>query len=32
VGIHVDTVERNPDHKGFVPQAERWIVEQTKGT
>jgi hypothetical protein len=31
VGIHVETVERNPD-QGFVPQAKRWIVGQTNGT
>lgn len=31
VGIDVEVVERNPDDKGFVPQAKRWIVEQTNG-
>ena len=31
VGIDVEIVERNPDDKGFVPQAKRWIVEQTNG-
>ncbi|MFI1045613.1 hypothetical protein [Streptomyces griseoruber] len=31
VGIDVENVERNPDDKGFVPQAKRWIVEQTNG-
>lgn len=31
VGIGVEIVERNPDDKGFVPQAKRWIVEQTNG-
>ena len=31
VGIDVGIVERNPDDKGFVPQAKRWIVEQTNG-
>ncbi|MFJ9909913.1 IS5 family transposase, partial [Streptomyces sp. NPDC101152] len=30
-GIDVEIVERNPDDKGFVPQAKRWIVEQTNG-
>ncbi|MGF6940435.1 hypothetical protein BKA18_000227 [Streptomyces auratus] len=29
--ISVDTVERNPQDKGFVPQPERWRVEQTYG-
>lgn len=31
VGIDVEIVERNPADKdaGFVPQAKRWIVEQT---
>ncbi|MFC9454322.1 IS5 family transposase [Streptomyces sp. NPDC056983] len=34
VGIDVEIVERNPTDKGtgFVPQAKRWIVEQTLGT
>ncbi len=31
VGIDVEIVERTPDDKGFVPQAKRWIVEQTNG-
>jgi transposase len=31
VGIDVQVVERNPAHKGFVPQAKRWVVEQTFG-
>jgi hypothetical protein len=31
VGIDVEIVERNSDDKGFVPQAKRWIVEQTNG-
>ncbi|MFE2091582.1 IS5 family transposase [Streptomyces sp. NPDC059460] len=31
VGIDVEIVERNPDDRGFVPQAKRWIVEQTNG-
>ena len=31
LGIDVEIVERNPDDKGFVPQAKRWIVEQTNG-
>lgn len=31
VGIDVEIVERNPDQAGFVPQAKRWIVEQTNG-
>ncbi|MFF7987435.1 IS5 family transposase [Streptomyces sp. NPDC007901] len=31
VGIDVEIVERYPDDKGFVPQAKRWIVEQTNG-
>ena len=30
-GIDVAIVERNPDDKGFVAQAKRWIVEQTNG-
>ena len=30
-GIDVEIVERTPDDKGFVPQAKRWIVEQTNG-
>lgn len=31
LGIDVEIVERNPDQHGFVPQAKRWIVEQTNG-
>jgi hypothetical protein len=30
MGIDVEIVERNPDDKGFVPQAKRWIVEQVR--
>ncbi|KIE26465.1 transposase [Streptomyces sp. MUSC 125] len=30
-GIEVEIVEHNPDQSGFVPQAKRWIVEQTNG-
>lgn len=29
LGIDVETVERNPQDKGFVPQPKRWRVEQT---
>ncbi|MEV7030655.1 IS5 family transposase [Streptomyces sp. NPDC093272] len=31
LGIDVETVERNPQDKGFVPQPKRWRVEQTYG-
>jgi len=31
MGIDVQVVERNPADKGFVPQPERWVVEQTLG-
>ncbi|MCX5174289.1 transposase [Streptomyces virginiae] len=31
LGIDVEIVERNPYQSGFVPQAKRWIVEQTNG-
>lgn len=31
LGIDVETVERNPQDKGFVPQPKRWKVEQTFG-
>jgi transposase len=31
VGIDVQVVKRNPADKGFVPQAKRWVVEQTFG-
>lgn len=30
--ITVEQVERNPDQKGFAPQAKRWIAEQANGT
>ncbi|MFD8821919.1 IS5 family transposase [Streptomyces sp. NPDC059605] len=30
-GIDVAIVQRNPQHKGFVPQPKRWRVEQTYG-
>ena len=30
-GIDVQVVERNPADKGFIPQAKRWVVEQTFG-
>jgi transposase len=30
-GIDVEIVERNPSDKGFIPQAKRWVVEQTNG-
>ncbi len=30
-GIDVEIVERNPADNGFVPQAKRWVVEQTNG-
>jgi hypothetical protein len=30
VGIEVEIVERNPDDKGFVPQAKRWVVERVR--
>jgi transposase len=30
-GIDVEIVERNPADKGFIPQAKRWVVEQTNG-
>lgn len=30
-GIDVGIVERNPADKGFIPQAKRWVVEQTNG-
>jgi transposase len=32
LGIDVQTVERNPADKGFVPQPRRWVAEQTYGT
>ncbi|KUO18871.1 transposase, partial [Streptomyces dysideae] len=31
LGVDVEIVERNPAGEGFVPQAKRWIVEQTNG-
>ncbi len=31
LGIDVETVERNPQESGFVPQPKRWVVEQTFG-
>jgi transposase len=31
LGIDVQTVERNPADKGFVPQPKRWVVEQAYG-
>ncbi|MFJ6662061.1 transposase [Streptomyces sp. NPDC091377] len=31
LGIDVETVERNPQETGFVPQPKRWVVEQTFG-
>ncbi|MFJ9855006.1 IS5 family transposase [Streptomyces sp. NPDC101150] len=31
LGIDVEIVERNPADTGFVPQAKRWIIEQTNG-
>ncbi|SCZ16688.1 Transposase DDE domain-containing protein [Streptomyces sp. 136MFCol5.1] len=30
-GIDVEIVERNPADTSFVPQAKRWVVEQTNG-
>lgn len=32
LGIDVEVVRRNPADVGFVPQAKRWVVEQTWGT
>jgi transposase len=32
LGIDVEVVRRNPADSGFVPQAKRWVVEQTWGT
>jgi hypothetical protein len=32
LGIDVEVVRRNPDDVGFVPQAKRWVLEQTWGT
>lgn len=31
LGIAVETPERNPTDRGFVPQPIRWRVEQTNG-
>jgi len=31
LGIDVEIVVRNPEQTGFVPQAERFVVEQTNG-
>lgn len=31
LGIGIETVERNPQETGFVPQTKRWRVEQTYG-
>lgn len=31
LGIDVQVVERNPADRRFVPQAKRWVVEQTFG-
>ncbi|MFJ6017695.1 IS5 family transposase [Streptomyces sp. NPDC092952] len=31
LGIDVEIVQRDPQHKGFVPQPKRWRVEQTYG-
>ncbi|WP_326686121.1 MULTISPECIES: IS5 family transposase [unclassified Streptomyces] len=31
LGIDVEIVQRNPQHRGFVPQPKRWRVEQTHG-
>jgi len=32
LGIDVEVVKRNPDDIGFIPQAKRYVVEQTNGT
>jgi transposase len=32
LGVGVEVVKRNPDDVGFVPQAKRYVVEQTNGT
>jgi len=32
LGIDVEIVARDPQIKGFVPQAKRWRIEQTYGT
>ena len=31
LGIDVQTVERNPAERGFVPQPKRWVVERAYG-
>ncbi|WP_349306367.1 transposase [Streptomyces hygroscopicus] len=31
LGIDVEIAQRDPQHKGFVPQPKRWRVEQTYG-
>ena len=31
LGIDVEIVVRNPEQTGFVPQAKRFVVEQTNG-
>ncbi|MCX4597545.1 IS5 family transposase [Streptomyces sp. NBC_01549] len=31
LGIDVEIVERDPGHRGFLPQPKRWRVEQTYG-
>ena len=31
LGIDVEIVQRNPDQRGFVPQAKRWVVERAYG-
>lgn len=31
LGIDVEIVQRNPDQRGFVPQARRWVAERAYG-
>ncbi|MGW2562298.1 hypothetical protein ACWCXB_24175 [Streptomyces sp. NPDC001514] len=31
LGVDVEIVERDPGHRGFLPQPKRWRVEQTYG-
>jgi transposase len=31
LGIDVEIVARDPEHRGFMPQPKRWRVEQTYG-
>ena len=31
LGVDVEIVQRNPCDQGFIPQAKRWVVEQTYG-